>query len=845
MNPLADVIATPRLQASSLAELLPWFGMASSALVICKDGSLLAGFRYTGEDLEGREPEEVTAHINRFENGLRVLNDRCTLWSVLERREITGYPAGEFLNPVAQEIDRQWQKVCEAGRNARITQSIFIGYRMPNRSEAFLEALRSEIEQNSGRPWQALMGLVRRRLTEKGAVAHLRGQLADMVTEFETILADFAGVMGHTLHAVRLQEEDLLGALSERANIAGTGGPVAMPPGLAYIDTLLAADYLERQDDFLRAKGTGRQECWAAALSTTQTPTEALSRHIDALLATPGEFVLVQCFRFIDRLVAEAAIQDAEMFYRGEVKSVTTRFFERLMDMESEKVNTGQLHLAQDAQDALVDLTAGGVEYGYYNMTLLALGNTRRKAQECCDALSSVMRAQGYTVVRERLGLLAAWQSTLPGSDATLRWKLASTANIADLAPLRTISSGEAVHPLFSVLAGRPVPPLVRFPTPSGVPLDFNPHAEDLGHTLVLGGSGGGKTSLMLLLVSMFRKYRGLTYIFDKDHSMAVGAQLLGGRHIEMVRGGKGSAAPVRAMMEANDDSALRGWLHILIGAAGQPVTTPETSVINTAIQALRKTGKGNWRLSGLYALIAGEDRHLASKLAPYVDLSEERDDGMAGPYASFFDNEEDGFELSDLVCMELGGILKSPQLASPFMDYAFWRIEQSLDGNTPALIYLEESWYMLANKPFAQKMEDWTRILRKKKGFLVMGTQALDELASLENVGALMTNIPTHILVPSVRSSIQQQAALYAQTLGTTQAQVDLLAYAIPKRDYLIMKPGLTRLVHAPMPPAILAINEATTRPHLRDRVAQLVQQARPGWEIEFLGEIGGLNAQ
>ena len=125
---------------------------------------------------------------------------------------------------------------------------------------------------------------------------------------------------------------------------------------------------------------------------------------------------------------------------------------------------------------------------------------------------------------------MSALLTTMPGSaGSTLRWKLASTANLADFAPIRTIEAGEPTHPFFSRLQGHPVPALVRFLTPYGVTLDFNPHEEDVGHTAVVGGTGAGKSMLVSLFVSMFQKYNpSQTFIFDMKYSLMMATVLLG-----------------------------------------------------------------------------------------------------------------------------------------------------------------------------------------------------------------------------------------------------------------------------------------------------------------------------
>nr|WP_222622624.1 type IV secretion system protein VirB4 [Ramlibacter albus] len=843
-----DLFTKPRRAARSFAELLPWFGLVAPGLVLCKDGSLLAGFEFSGDDVEGKEDFAADQRIELLQNALRTLTDRCTLWTFQERRFTSGYLDNEFSNPVARLIDRQWEKACGQRRNARLRQTMYLGYNFPNRSEAFFEAVGSALRESDGRVLPAFTQLVRQRLSERGALSRVRGQLGDMAHEFEKIISDFSGVVDRAIGFHRLIEGELLGELYGRANLASAGGPVDPPDldQLAYLNTLLATDDVDRQHDLFRFRGPSKT-VWVGALSTTGTPKSAHSSQVDNLMALDCEYVLCQCFRVLDRVPAEKDIQDAEMFYRSEVKSVVTRVAERLFDVVSDKVNTGNLTLADDAQEALVELTTGDVAYGYYNMTVLALGDTQRQAEAAVDLLSSTLRAGGYTVLRERQGLLSAILTTFAGSaNATLRWKLTSTANIADLAPIRTISTGESTHPLFSRILKREVPPLCRFVTPYGVTYDFNPHEGDLGHTAVVGGSGAGKTTLLTLLIAQFQKYNpSRTFIFDKDYSLMAATVLLGGKHIDMGRKGKRrNMNPVRVMMEGGDDSRLRQWLEVLIGAGGNTVSAQESTNLNAAIQQLRKSHSVRWKLSGLYALVAGQNQDLALKLAPYVDRTEEEGDYNAGSHAAYFDNQEDDFALTNMVGMECGGLLDDPKVASPFMDYAFYCIERALDGNTPSMIYVEEAWYMLSNPAFVSKMEDWLRTFRKKRAFVMFATQSLDELARLPNLGSFVTNIPSQILLPSMKSSVHEQADQYKAIWGTTDAQIELLAQAIPKRDYLLVRPNTTRLVNTDMPAVLIAINEATTQEHKRSALLDYAREGGPDWELRYLKEVLNVKA-
>src|SRR5207253_6587439 len=119
----------------------------------------------------------------------------------------------------------------------------------------------------------------------------------------------------------------------------------------------------------------------------------------------------------------------------------------------------------------------------------------------------------------------------------------------------------------------------------------------------------------------------------------------------------------------------------------------------------------------------------------------------------------------------------------------------------------------------------------RKKRAFVMFATQALDEIARLPNIGAIVSNIATQIFLPSMKASVHAQAELYRQLFGTTDAQLALLAQAIPKRDYLLVRPSVTRLVQARMPPALVAINEGTTQEAVRAKWREYASAGGPEW--------------
>src|SRR6202000_2859963 len=130
-----------------------------------------------------------------------------------------------------------------------------------------------------------------------------------------------------------------------------------------------------------------------------------------------------------------------------------------------------------------------------------------------------------------------AWLGSLPGhAYADLRRPLVSSLNLCDMIPMSAIWPGPArnAHLSAEVLKrGHPgsQPALMVTRTAGTTPFRLDLHQGDVGHTMIVGPTGSGKSVLLNTLALQWRRYpEAQVVIFHKGASSRASTLLAGGR---------------------------------------------------------------------------------------------------------------------------------------------------------------------------------------------------------------------------------------------------------------------------------------------------------------------------
>ena len=813
---LRRMLGRHRGGSRGFAELVPWMILLTPAVVLNKDGALLALFELEGIDVEGAAAETVDRHARLLERAMRDFDERLAVWWTVDRRRAPAEAPSTFDHPVSAHLDRLWKDTFR---------------RDPCFVNRHTLALTWTPERHMPGAWS---------LSRRHAFASHAATLQLDGARFEEVLRAFVETSAD-LGLRRLEGTRLLAALHDRVSPASEGQAIIDGGEAAFLDAWLPDNELSVGQDRLRFSHVDTID--VAALSVKAWPGTTWPGALDSLLDVPGELTLVVAFRFEHPARAARRIRDIQRHQRNLQKTFAGYLKEAITREPTALVDEGRLRLAEDASDALAYLTSGGGAFGHCAVVVLVRGPDAEGLDETLREASGRLRRLGYPVLRERLNLLGAFSVSIPGQWAmSPRWFFVSEANLADLAPIRSCPSGAPVNVHLGRQSGRAEPALACLPTEARTLFNFDLHVGDVGHALVLGPSGAGKSVLMNFLIAQSRKYPGSkVFVFDKDYSCRIPVLLQGGSHVDA---GPGQAPlrinPLERLGERGEREWLAGWLELLLTARGHAMSSDDDRMLREALELLSVQPQNAWRLRSLVPLLPGR---LAGALEAWVG------DGLL---ARYFDHAGGAWPAAvsdpaavaggacagvpDFTCIEIGRLFSTPRVAGAFLDHAFRQVERSLDGS-PAVIYVEEAWFMMAEPLFCRRLNDWLRTMRKRNAAVVLATQSLEEIETSRIFASVVDNIPTRIYLANPNAAAH--ARLYLERFGLNAAQLERIRQACPKRDYYITQPGRSRLASIVFPPRLLAALRSDPRAQAafdRHRAGGV-----PGWPQAYLDEIAG----
>jgi type IV secretion/conjugal transfer VirB4 family ATPase len=788
--------------------LINYFEFIDEGVVLNRDGSLLSCFYYRGPDMDsslGEEEDQLIAQVNNifqtFGNG----------WSVhfdLIRIPAIDYPAdNHFNNTTSLLIEKkrreEYQKEGEHFENTYII------------SFSYMPSVADSDKVNN--------------MLVKNAAKQEISSLKFSVNVFNQKLAEFEGNIVNRIQIKRMASHEVMTYLHRCISGQKQEVPVPNPP--CYLNHYLGAH------EFVGGHEPAVDDNFVGIVTLTQFPYENFSGILNVLSSLPFEYRFNTRFRFYDPVDALGVIEE----YQGKYMAMKYSTAQMIMGAfgkdprnDPDAANRSVLTKIEETKVAQESLELGEVNFGYATFVVVVFDKNKSTCKRKTEFIRDLLNNNQFPSIIEKSNAIEAFLGSFPGEIyKNVRKPFISTLNLANMVALTDVWSGFEHNPC--PLYPKNSSPLFYAATSGTTPFRCSLHVGDVGHTLILGPTGAGKSVAISHIANSALRYKDAQiFIFDKGYSQYVLTQAVGGQFYDILGDNNQLAfCPLSELQDPAVQKWASGWIEKIVALQGVKITPVTRAAID---QAVRDTSKTNLKsMSDFYLNL--QDDEIKEALKTFVSVKE-------GYMSSLLDAKEDGFKKGNFQTFEISNLMGlDKRLSTPVLLYLFHKIQRSLDGR-PTYVIIDEGWQIMLDETFMMYWIEFLRTLRKNNACVILATQSLADIVKSPYVSTINENCFTKIFLPNPTARETESRGLY-EALGLNERKIEIITEAVPKKEYYVTARDIgQRLIDFRLGKLELAFYGAGTMLHDRIKLMELKEQHGDLWIYHWL-EMKGLHKE
>ena len=735
------------------------------AVVINKDGSLMATWQFRGPDLDSSVEEELAVITNRLQGAMASLKTNYVLWFESQRTPSLGYETtSHFPDPVTRGMDAERAQLYASGRYYESHFYATLQYLPPkDRQEKMKELLVEGREK---------------KLTKAEDVLEAFG---------EQIYKLFVMFQNLRMEAHFLEENAMLTYL--HSTVSGRPRPLKYPGSRFLFDKYLydtpLYGGLEPQ--------LGHQHMRVIAPISYARDTvfggfDALSR-----LDFPYRWMTrVYCMSKND-VLSELDMERRQ--WKGKLQSLSSTLADAAIRegaQNTENLNEVAVDRVAEVRDAIHAVEADHISFVYYSTAVIVLDEDREAVEEKAKIVRQLFIEHGMKAKIEDFNAVDTWMGCVPGLVGhNIRRPLISTGNLVHMMPLTAAWAGEEWN---HHLDG---PPLLYAQTDGSSSYRLNLHIGEIGHSLMIGPTGAGKSVHLNCIEAAFRKYQNArVIIFDKGASSKVLTLGVGGKFYDIGKAGEMAFQPLAGIDREDERQWAQEWLADYLREEGIEVTPEYKSILRDSLATVAGMEQRFRTMTTFISFLQSAKLKEAFYPMALADGS-----GNKGEYGEIFDSDVDRLSIGAWQSFEMETLMNSKRIVGTTLMYIFHRIENVVKDVRaseagPTLIVLDECWVFFENPMFADKIKEWLKTLRKYNTAVLFATQSLDDIAKSPILDTVLSSCLSRIFLPDKLATTESRRELY-RAFGLNRQQIQLLAHAQPQREYYYDSPMGSRLYH------------------------------------------------
>lgn len=527
------------------------------------------------------------------------------------------------------------------------------------------------------------------------------------------------------------------------------------------------ADYICDRD-MINALNSKIGNKYFKCITFNDTPLYSYPNMLEGLAKLGIEYRWCTRYIVLDKLEAKAKLEKRRRIVFGQRYSVFESIKAKITNTYPKVTNPEAEEEANLLQKEIVEVENNNLSEGYFSTNIILYGNTIEELEEKVRIVNKFFIDKEFITIIENINNTEAFLGSIPANYFNnIRTSLLHSIHLSHLIPASQSWSGEKFNKKLKDEA------LFLAKTKGTTPFYFNIHYKDLGHTMIVGKSGAGKSVLLGYIALNFMKYKNSKVIyFDKGGSQRVLTYALNGVFNDIGKD-KMSFQPFENIDDVSERKKASQFLEELLELNNIEIT-PEIQF--SLWEALTNMASNDKSLRTFTTLESIYNSNINVKILL-------KDYTLTGSQGELFEGDINPLANNRFQIFEMNKISENQKGIALVLSYLFNEIENNLNGE-PTLIILDECWKFLDNKRFSDKIKEWLKVLRKKNTSVIFATQELSDIANSMIADTLSSQVATKIFLPN--KEIRENYELYKK-FGLNETEITNLEEAIPKKEYFL----------------------------------------------------------
>lgn len=779
----------------SFADELGYFMFVDEGIMLNKNGSLLRSYYITPPDSSASNSDERAAFSQQINDCLCLTESGWVISTDIIKLPVHEYPLSDrFEDPMLKVFEDERRRDFRSSNDRfKIVHCLTLTFHPPKVMQRKIFTLFVD-----GAP-----------KTQEQDMTTLLRNFVQKTSEIEDALSRLVDIR-------QMTSEELLSYL--HYCITGRYQSIKVPDEPMYLNEYIG------QYNFVCGVKPRIDSRHIGVVAISGYPQESESRMLEFLLELPFEMRFST--RFCTLSQADAIAEIKKVFDKWNVNQIDLRQLTLETFSPGSSSSYGNDHAANKADLAHQAMTLaqdGDVKFGFHTAVVVVVTDDAKECERQTAEICQVLRNHSLPARIEDLNAVAAYLGSFPSSSHNIRKFLIHTLNLAHLLCLHSPWQGERTNP-------NPMLPLKSSPlflasTTGGVSFNFNNYVSDVGHSLIIGPIGAGKSALLALFATSFlRQQHAQVYFFDRYYGFYAMGKACRGNHYDILSDDRTlTFCPLENISSESEIAWASSWIEELVRLQGVVITPEKRKAIRAGLEAFRSDPVKS--LSNYFT--GPQDAEVKTALEPFVKVKD-------GVMSSLLDGDKDIMQKGNIQIFETHRLLQlDRRYSAPVLLNLFHLVERRLTGH-PVLIAIDEAWVALDDPIFSQHLRQWLRELRKQNACVVFCSQHVDDVLTSPLKDVLVESTPVKVFLPNPQASSPSQQEAYLK-MGLTYADVNIIAQSTPKKHYYYCSSVGKRLIDLRLGKTFLSFLGRNRLSDLTE-IDQLIAKYGQNWPSMYL---------